>query len=361
MSTYEGSLGRPAQRISLGHELAALPDRRPRPHCSRSRSRSPQARLSAARPLPPHRFFLRRESGGQGIARLRPRTHLVLHGQPRQPVRPLHPLLRYSAACPRVGARIPFPHPDLWLADEALRQRACAQRAQSQRFEASLAADAGSHPQRRQPYRFSRSQAHPRRLPQRFRRRRLPLSPTTRRPHRPRQPRRFLPPSPHRPLAPPPRHHHRPHARHHRNQRTDKRRHPRTETARPQRHRSAGRSITCPKNITPAIADGCLSIRFDDSPPGYGLPANSVSSGSNTSNPTFRAAFFNWLSDAAKINGPPARLILVSSFNVSRTHSADARWIASAPRRGNLRTRSWTKPRTPTSSSTRVKRKSQSY
>src|SRR6202795_3743202 len=88
MSTYEALRGIPAQRVSLGHELAAFPDRCSRPHRPRRHSRSARARLSSARPLPTHRFFLRRQSCRQGISRLRPHGHIVLHGEHRNPVDP---------------------------------------------------------------------------------------------------------------------------------------------------------------------------------------------------------------------------------------------------------------------------------
>src|SRR5690242_306612 len=114
-STYEACLGNPAQRVSLGNELAALPDRRACAHRSSRCARSEKARLSAARPVPPHRVFFRRESGGQGIAWVRPHSDLVFHGEPRQSVRSLHPLLRNSATCPGLGTRIAFSHSGLRL------------------------------------------------------------------------------------------------------------------------------------------------------------------------------------------------------------------------------------------------------
>src|SRR5712692_2153345 len=194
--TYETGPPRAAQRASLDSQPPAFFHFRARSRFSQYFSGHAQARLAAARLLPPHRLFFRSTRAGSPLPRLRSPAHLLLHGQSRERLRPFHPLLCDSATRARLGARIPLRNSRLRLAHEAFRQRSRPRRAPPLQHQAHVAPHPGRDQSRHQPHHFSRSQAHPRRPRQRIPGRRLPPRAAARRPHRSRQPSRLLPASP---------------------------------------------------------------------------------------------------------------------------------------------------------------------
>src|SRR5260370_17724608 len=160
--SYEENLAGDPQRPSLGLERVAFFHRGALAGVSGDFSRYAQARLAAAHVLQADRFSVGRTRGSGAFRWFRRQPDEFLHTQPRQPLRSFHAVLRDSAICAGMGARIALQDSRGRLADEALWQRAGAGCATAVGFEAYVAVDArrcrGGH----QLDYFSGSPAHPR-------------------------------------------------------------------------------------------------------------------------------------------------------------------------------------------------------
>src|SRR5258708_1055876 len=136
MFSYEESLAGGSQHTSLDLERTAFFHRGALAGVSGDFSRYAQARLAAADVLQADRFSLGRTRGSAAFRWFRRQPDEFLHEQPRQPFRSFHAVLRDSAICAGMGARIALQDSRVRLADEALWQRAGAGCATAVGFEA---------------------------------------------------------------------------------------------------------------------------------------------------------------------------------------------------------------------------------
>src|SRR6516162_1202090 len=126
MCMYETGVGDSTEPDVVVFELGTLPDCGASPYRPGISVRSEKTRLVATRIVPADRVFQWRESGGQESAGIRSETDFLFYGKPRQPAGSFYVVLRDTAAGARLGARVALQDSDLWLAHEALWERAGA-------------------------------------------------------------------------------------------------------------------------------------------------------------------------------------------------------------------------------------------
>src|SRR5258708_36567491 len=136
MSSYEAFVAGDPERHSLDLERTAFFYRSAFAGVPGDFSRYAQARLAAADVLQADRFSVGGTRGSGAFRWFRRQPDEFLHDQPRQPFRSFHAVLRDSAICAGMGARIALQDSRVRLADEALWQRAGAGCATAVGFEA---------------------------------------------------------------------------------------------------------------------------------------------------------------------------------------------------------------------------------
>src|SRR5260370_204259 len=142
-SSYEESLAGDSQRHSLDTQHPAFFHRCADAGAAGNFSRCAQTRLAATDFLPANRVSVERARGGSALPWFRCQPDVFFYVQPCESFRSLHAVLRHSAVCARMGARVALQNSGVRLADEALRQRPGSGCAASVGFEAHVAADAG--------------------------------------------------------------------------------------------------------------------------------------------------------------------------------------------------------------------------